>query len=83
MQCLPTRERCPPGDIRECLQTFNIVLTWDVLLAFVGSARDVAKHPTTHKVASQNQELSGSLSVVLRLKDPGVVEIACAVSEIR
>lgn len=75
---MPTR-----GHLGMSTDIFNIILTWDVLLASVGSARDVAKHPITHKIASQNQELSGSLSVVLRLKDPGVVEIACAVSEIR
>ena len=75
---MPTR-----GHLAMSTDIFNIVLTWDVLLASVGSTRDAAKHPTTHKAASQNQEVSGSFSVVLRLKDPGVVEIACAVSEIR
>ena len=75
---MPTR-----GHLAMSTDIFNIVLTWGVLLASVGSARDAAKHPTMHKTASHNQELSGSLSVVLRLKDAGVVEIAHAISEIR
>lgn len=57
------RQFCPSGDISPGLETFLIVTAREVGCAIDTQwvkARDVAKHPTKHRKASRNKELSCS-----------------------
>lgn len=41
----------PPGDMRQCLETLFIVMTWWLPWAERVEARNAAKYPTVHRTA--------------------------------
>lgn len=45
-----------PGDIRQCLETFLVVVTGALRHP---EASDVAEHPTVHRTVHYDKELSG------------------------
>lgn len=51
---------CSLGDIWQCLQTFLVVIIGGSAIGIYWvEARDDAKHPTVHRIAPQQRELSG------------------------
>lgn len=54
------RQFCPPGDAKQYLETFLVVTIGRVLTSDIWTieARNAAKHPTMHRQAPKNKELS-------------------------